>query len=97
MYKHNPIQAIMVFYLYVKFEIDWSNGFQVRVRKPHPDRHTDGQMDRRTDGRRTHQSNRRIGYTQPAQKLKRFAIIDHTTFNVTVQYFQPGYENFTKM
>ena len=30
---------------------------------------TDGQTDRRTDGRRTHQSNRRIGYMQPAQKL----------------------------
>ena len=28
------MQAIMVFYLHVKFEIDWSNGFQVRVRKP---------------------------------------------------------------
>ena len=43
--KCNPIQAIKVFYLYVKFEIDWSNGFQVRVRKPHPDRWTDGQTD----------------------------------------------------
>ena len=61
--KCNPIQAIKLFYLYVKFEIDWSNGFQVRVRKPQTDRRTDGQ----TDGR-THQSNRRIGYTQPAQK-----------------------------
>ena len=40
-----PIQAIKVFYLYVKFEIDWSNGFQVRVRKPHTDRQTDGQTD----------------------------------------------------
>ena len=31
------------------------------------DRQTDGQTDRRTD-RRTHQSNSRIGYTQPAQQ-----------------------------
>ena len=43
--KCNPIQAIKVFYLYVKFEIDWSNSFQVRVRKPHPDRRTGGQTD----------------------------------------------------
>ena len=29
-------------------------------------KNVDGQTDRRTDGRRTHQSNRRVGYTQPA-------------------------------
>ena len=37
---NHPIQAIMVFYLYAKFEINWSNNFQVRVWKPHPDRRT---------------------------------------------------------
>ena len=59
--------AMMVVYVrYVKFQFDWSNGFRVRGRKPKPDGRTD-----RTDagrGRRTHQSNRRVGYTQPAQK-----------------------------
>ena len=60
--------AMMVIYLPVKFEFDWSNRFKVRVRKRKmwTDRRTDRQTDRRTDGRRTHQSNRRVGYTQPA-------------------------------
>ena len=55
--------AMMVIYLPVKFEFDWSNRFKVRVRKRKmwTDRRTDGQTDRRT-----HQSNRRVGYTQPA-------------------------------
>ena len=59
---------MMVIYLPVKFEFDWSNRFKVRVRKRKmwTDRRTDGQTDRWTDGRRTHQSNRRVGYTQPA-------------------------------
>ena len=59
---------MMVIYLPVKFEFDWSNRFKVRVRKRKmwTDRRTDGQTDRRTDGRRTHQSHRRVGYTQPA-------------------------------
>ena len=48
---------MMVTYLPVKFEFDWTNRFRVRVRK----RKFDGQR----DGRRTHQSNRRVGYTQP--------------------------------
>ena len=52
--------AMMVIYLPVKFEFDWSNRFKVRVRKRKM------WTDRRTDGRRTHQSNRRVGYTQPA-------------------------------
>ena len=56
--------AMMMIYLPVKFEFDWSNRFKVRVRKRKM--WTDGQTDRRTDGRRTHQSNRRVGYTQPA-------------------------------
>ena len=68
----------MVFYLHVKFEIDWSNGFQVRVRKPHPDR--------RADGRRTHQSNRRIGYTQPAQK--RLKLYTGQKYKIRQQRFQ---------
>ena len=51
---------MMVIYLPVKFEFDWSNRFKVRVRKRKM------WTDRRTDGRRTHQSNRRVGYTQPA-------------------------------
>ena len=53
---------MMVIYLPVKFEFDWTNRFQVRVRKRKCGR-TDGS---RTDGHRTHQSNRRVGYTQPA-------------------------------
>ena len=56
--------AMMVIYLPVKFEFDWSNRFKVRVRKQKM--WTDRRTDRRTDGRRTHQSNRRVGYTQPA-------------------------------
>ena len=108
--------AMMVIYLPVKFEFDWSNRFQVRVRKRKCGQ-TDGWTDKRTkngqtniwnftniernlammliyvpvkfefdrtnrfrvspetkivdgqtDGRRTHQSNRRVGYTQPAYK-----------------------------
>ena len=51
---------MMVIYLPVKFEFDWSNRFKVRVRKRKM------WTDRLTDGRRTHQSNRRVGYTQPA-------------------------------
>ena len=49
--------AMMVTYLPVKFELDWTNRFRVRVRK---------QKCGRTDGRRTHQSNSRVGYMQPA-------------------------------
>ena len=49
--------AMMVIYLPVKFEFDWTNCFQVRVRK---------QKCGRTDGCRTHQSNRQVGYMQPA-------------------------------
>ena len=44
---------MMVIYLPVKF--DWSNRFQVRVRK----------RKMWTEGRRTHQSKRRVGYMQP--------------------------------
>ena len=47
---------MMMIYLSVKFEFDWTNRFRVRVRK---------QKCGWTDGRRTHQSNRRVGYTQP--------------------------------
>ena len=44
--------AMMVIYLPVKFEFDWSNRFKVRVRKRKmwTDRRTDRQTDRRTDG-----------------------------------------------
>ena len=48
---------MMVIYLPVKFEFDLTNRFQGKVRKG-----KGGQ----TDGRRTHQSNRWVGYTQPA-------------------------------
>ena len=47
---------MMVIYLPVKFEFNRTNRFRVRVRKRKM------WMDRR----RTHQSNRRVGYTQPA-------------------------------
>ena len=46
----------MVIYVPVKFEFDWTKRFGVRVRKQKY-----GQTDRRT-----HQSYRRVGYTQPA-------------------------------
>ena len=45
--------AMMVIYLPVKFEFDWSNHFGVRVRKRkcgQTDGWTDGQTDKRTDG-----------------------------------------------
>ena len=45
----------------VKSEFDWTNRFRVRVQKQKY-----GPTDRQTDGRRTHQSNRRVGYMQPA-------------------------------
>ena len=47
---------MMVIYLPVKFEFNWTNRFQVRVRK---------RKCGWTDGPRTHQSNRRVGYMQP--------------------------------
>ena len=53
---------MMVIYLPIKFEFDWAKPFRVRVRN----KNVEGQMDRQTDGRWTHQSNRRVGYTQPA-------------------------------
>ena len=46
---------MMVIYLPVKFEFDLTNRF--RVMSPET---------KNVDGRRTHQSNRRVGYTQPA-------------------------------
>ena len=49
--------AAMVIYLPVKFEFDRTKRFRVRVWK-----RKCGQ----TDGSRTHQSNRRVGHTQPA-------------------------------
>ena len=55
--------AMMLIYLPVKFEFDWSNRFKVKSPET---KNVDGQTDRQTDGRRTHQSNRRVGYTQPA-------------------------------
>ena len=44
---------------FCQIEFDQRNHFRVRVRKQ---KNVDGQ----TDGRRTHQSNRQAGYTQPA-------------------------------
>ena len=49
--------AMMMIYLPVKFEFDWTKHFRVRVWK---------RKCGRTDGRRTHKSNRRVGYMQPA-------------------------------
>ena len=46
---------MMVIYLPVKFEFDWTNRFRVKVRKR-----------KMWTDRRTHQSNRWVGYTQPA-------------------------------
>ena len=47
---------MMVIYLPVKFEFDWTNRFRV----------SGNEKCGRTDGRQTHQSNRRVSYTQPA-------------------------------
>ena len=52
---------MMVIYLPVKFQFDLTNHFRVRVRK-----RKCGRIDGLTDGRRTHQSNRWVGYMQPA-------------------------------
>ena len=43
---------MMVIYLPVKFEFDWSHRFRVRVRKRKCGQ-TDGWMDRQTDEKRT--------------------------------------------
>ena len=51
---------MMVIYLPVRFEFDWTNSFRVRVRKQKY-----GRTHRWTDGHWTHQSNRRVDYTQP--------------------------------
>ena len=45
--------AMMVMYVTVKIEFDWTKRFRVRVRK---------RKCGRTDGCRTHQCNRRVGY-----------------------------------
>ena len=47
--------AMMVIYLPVKFEFDWTNHFRVKSLET-----------KNVDGRRTHQSNRRVGYMPPA-------------------------------
>ena len=46
---------MMVIYVPVKFEFDWTNPFRVRVWK----------QKMWTDRHRTHQSNRRVGYSNP--------------------------------
>ena len=51
--------TMMAIYLPVKFEFNRTNRSRVRVQKQ---KNVDGQ----TDGRRTHQSNRWVGYMQPA-------------------------------
>ena len=43
---------MMVIYVPVKFEFDWTNRFQVRVRKPKCGR-TDGWTDKQTKNERT--------------------------------------------
>ena len=60
---------MMVIYVPVMFEFDWTNCFRVKVRKRNmwTDRQTDKKRDKRMDELRT-QSNRRVGYTQPAYR-----------------------------
>ena len=53
--------AMKVIYLPVKFEFDWTNLFELESGNKKC-----GRTDGRADGHRTHQSNRRVGYTQPA-------------------------------
>ena len=48
---------MMVIYPLVKFELDWTKRFQVRVQK---------RKCGWTDRRQTYQPNRRVGYMQPA-------------------------------
>ena len=45
---------MMVIYLPVKFEFNWQSVFELESRN------------KNVDGRWTHQSNRRVGYMQPA-------------------------------
>ena len=47
----------MVIYVPVKFELNWHSVFELES----GNENVDGQ----TDGRQTHQSNRRVGYMQP--------------------------------
>ena len=49
--------AMMLIYVPVKFEFDRINRFELE---------SGNEKCGRTDGRRTHQPNRRVGYTQPA-------------------------------
>ena len=49
--------AVMVIYVPVKFEFDWKSVLKLESGNEN--------MDGQTDGHRTHQSNRRVGYTQP--------------------------------
>ena len=53
--------AMMVMYVPVKFELDWSNRFRVRVRKQNVDGQMDGQKNgqKRRNGRKNGQTNRR--------------------------------------
>ena len=48
---------MMLIYVSVKFEFDQTNRFELE---------SGNEKCGRTDGRRTHQSNRRVGYTQLA-------------------------------
>ena len=63
---------MMVIYLPVKFEFDWTNRF--RVKSPEM-KNVDGQADRQTDGHQTHQSYRQVSYTQPACSSKLSSIL----------------------
>ena len=45
--------AMMVIYVPVKFEFDWTNCFQVRVRKRKCGRQTDGQTDKNRTNKQT--------------------------------------------
>ena len=45
---------MMVIYLPVKFEFDWSNRFKVRVRKRKVDKQMDGQTNGQKTDKRTH-------------------------------------------
>ena len=60
-FKRNP--AMMVIYVSVKFEFDWTNRFRVRVRKQKCGR-TDGQ----TNGQKTDKCGRADGRTDKRTK-----------------------------
>ena len=64
--------AMMVIYVPVKFEFDWTNHF--RVRSPEMKMWTDRRMDRKTDKQRTKGQTKRWNYTNFERNLDMMVI-----------------------